>query len=164
MKKMIVLISLLVLIGCTSNYTKSDFSSEKPEPASAPAVEISEQPEAQSGLSENEALEWVKSKLSREELRVSTLFPEGIDEQGNYKIRQSSKATTEVMERYAVNPATKEIVCDLLGGNCLDDGDDSAEPEDPSSDSAPEQEQALAMAKKYAAENLGEYGCSEEFT
>ncbi|MNW44002.1 hypothetical protein D3C74_212160 [compost metagenome] len=163
MKAIIMILSFLTVVGCSVSSSITDFPSKLPTKYELqPESEVSTQNEPPM-LSEEKALELVESKLSKEALRVSSLNLYETDEDGNYIVTQSSKATTSVMEWYHVNPFTQEIVCELLGGNCLE-GDDLPENENGIVELTAEQEQGLALAKTYASTYLSENGYVEDLT
>ncbi|SDF38733.1 hypothetical protein SAMN04488542_11013 [Fontibacillus panacisegetis] len=161
MKAIIIIISYLAVVGCSVSSSITDFPSKLPTKYELqPESEVSTQNEP-AMLSEEEALQLVESKLGKEALKISSLNLYETDEDGNYIVTQSSKATTSVMEWYHVNPFTQEIVCELLGGNCLE-GDDL--PENEIVELTTEQEQGLALAKTYASTYLSKNGYVEDLT
>lgn len=151
MKNVILALIFLVLIGCTNNERNSSSINE--------SVNTS-QVDSDRTLNEEEALNLVNSKLNQEELRVSSIRVVGTDENGNYIVSQSSKATTVVIEWYHVNPITEEISCEILGGNCLDDNT----PVIPEEELSIEQEKALVLAKSFAKDHLVQYGYNDDLT
>ncbi|MNO65134.1 hypothetical protein D3C76_558770 [compost metagenome] len=161
MKVIILIISFLAVLGCSFNSSMIDLPSNLPTKYELqPESDVITQDEP-AMLSEEEALQLVESKLSKEALRVSSLNLYETDEDGNYIVTQSSKATTSVMEWYHVNPFTQEIVCELLGGNCLEDDDLN---ENGVVELTAEQEEGLALATTYASTYLSENGYVEDLT
>ncbi|MEK3837409.1 MULTISPECIES: hypothetical protein [unclassified Paenibacillus] len=197
MKKVMIILFFLVLIGCSHNErskvsTNNSINTNKNEtkgvettvkikaesseaPGTSDESEINNQissyanpnnsnitSENQSISSEDAAIKLVSSKLNQEQLRISSINIVGTDDEGNYIVKQSSKATTEVMEWYHVNLVTQEISCEILGDTCLDDNTPLVT--DDLNELSLEQQQALELAKSFAADNLVQHGYVDKLT
>lgn len=114
-------------------------------------------------LTEDEVIDLVKSKLSKNALRVSKIAVDDRDDQGNIVIRQYSLATTEVMEWYHVNPETGTITCEILERGCLERKEDEKSNPAPSK-LTPEQEQGLLLAREFAKKHLTYSGYKDGLT
>ncbi|MEK3747857.1 hypothetical protein NYE25_06405 [Paenibacillus sp. FSL E2-8871] len=197
MKKVMILLFFLVLIGCSHNERSKVSTNDSLNTNLNETIEIgtivetkaesSENPgtidgsetvnqdssdvnpsnsnstlESHSNLSEDEALKLVNTKLNQEQIRISSIKIVGTDDKGNYIVKQSSKATTEVMEWYHVNLVTQEISCEILGGTCLDHNTPLVT--DDKNELSLEQQQALELAKSFATNNLVQYGYVDKLT
>ncbi|MDB5052820.1 MAG: hypothetical protein JWM44_870 [Bacilli bacterium] len=178
MKQMIlIIIIVLALSGCSNNNIKvetiitlnptiepSGTSGITPTSTVNPTITpTSTSSNKGVNLSESDALSLIKSKLDEESLRVSSLGIGGIDDNGNYIIRQSSKATTVVMEWYHVNPVSKEITCEILKDMCLITVTNSSLPTQ-TPDINSDHLKALELAKAFAKEKLSKFHYVEGIT
>ncbi|WP_379135798.1 hypothetical protein [Paenibacillus sp. sgz500958] len=168
MKLFIALLLFISLAGCSSIQSgdspqASDISQTSATPQTSASLQTSASTQNSTAtpqvtnnpqetlMTEDEAVELIKSKLTNEDLRVSSVRSRGLDKNGNYTITQSFSATTEVMEWFHVNPRTREITCDFMSGMCF-----ANQVESTRAPLTPEQEQAQALARDYAKRHFAD--------
>ncbi|SET96356.1 hypothetical protein [Paenibacillus sp. NFR01] len=164
MKRFIAIAGCMILLaGCSktpANRSAQEAAFSHHPPAATATAETPQvsseaaapQPTAVRELSREEAVEWIKSKLSDASLKESSVRYQDTDPDGNYIIAQSSSATTEIMEWYHVNPKTQEVTCEISPDECLAG---SAVSEDTPALLNPEQQEAQDLARAFAEKNLG---------
>lgn len=153
---LMLILAIALVTGCKQDDSSAEPLSQGPTPAA----------ENENKRSMDEAMELIKSKLSEESVRVTTIREDGVDQEGNYIIRQSSKATTEVLERYHVNPVTGEVRCEKFKDACLKNEDPTspAAPGTPGKSLTDRQRSAQELAKQFAKTYLSPLGYADGLT
>lgn len=104
----------------------------------------------------------IELKLDSESLRTSAVSTIGKDEDGSYIVRQSSKATTVVMEWYHVDLRNLKVTCELQKDYCL--RPISTDKDQKPRELTQKQLDAIEIAKKYANEHYAGLGYLDDIT
>ncbi|WNR44072.1 hypothetical protein [Paenibacillus roseipurpureus] len=174
MKRILFILLFTIVTGCSVKHEATISPAESLSPASTKAetatLKPSEAPEiTMEKKAENikmtmdDAVALIKSKLDPEVLRISNIREDGIDHEGKYLIRQSSQATTVVIEWYHVDPVSQAISCEILKDSCF--VKHSAQPiPEVNKQLNKKQKSALDMAKNFAKVNHTKLGYVPDIT